>query len=401
LNFKGYDNSDEIVDAFADALDQSTPVCEGFFSSVGGLPDRAIVVYRGIDLDWNRFDLGENPSDGMTLQLFKLPQGWRLIYITPLNLERDVPHLGNLQACPAGSPMLMTMVASTMLVAASPTGIETIAPSSTSSLPEPLVEPSNQLNLAQMSVQEWSSTSPDGKWVAVGLVAFPKENSDRQRAYVRLIIFDVDGKFQWTIINDWQDVGLGFPIPAPLRWSQDGKHFYFTHRVVPDGCSAFQLLTDLQRVNLEDRTVDEILGSSALSLALAPDESRMAYFGQGDRGLVLKDIVTREEKETKIDPGKEFDGGNIVWSPDGDSFALTLAIHPCTGEYGLSKTVWAESTTILWVDATTLEQRVLIREDPRLFITVEWNEPDQILVTDGAENSLWHLDVNTGAIARP
>lgn len=37
LDFKGYDNSDEIVEAFADALAQSTPICEGFLPYVGGL----------------------------------------------------------------------------------------------------------------------------------------------------------------------------------------------------------------------------------------------------------------------------------------------------------------------------------------------------------------------------
>jgi hypothetical protein len=78
-----------------------------------------------------------------------------------------------------------------------------------------------------------------------------------------------------------------------------------------------------------------------------------------------------------------------------------LAINPCTGEYGRSKTVWAESTTILLVDAQTLQQKVLVDEDPRLYITWEWNELNKIVVTDGEENSTWHLDVNTGEITRP
>ncbi len=258
----------------------------------------------------------------------------------------------------------------------------------------------SQLDLSLMDVNEWASTSPDGRWVAVGLVAFPKENIGGQLAYIRLMIFGVEGKTHWTIIDKWQEMDLGFPTPVPLKWSQDGKHFYFTHRVIPDGCSAFAFLTDLQQVNLEDGTADDLLPDSALALALSPDDSQVAYFFGGERGLVLRNLVTGEERETKIDPGKDLNAGNILWSPDGTSLALTLAINPCTGVYGVSKTVWAESTTILWVDAKTFQQKVLVKEDPRLFITWEWNKPGKITITDGEENSLWYLDVNTGEITR-
>ena len=102
VNLKGYNNADEIVSAFEDALEESTPVCEGFLPSAGTLPDKAILVYRGLSLDWNRFGLGDNsPDHAMTLQLFKLPEGWRLVYITPLDLEWGLSHLGSLQDCPA------------------------------------------------------------------------------------------------------------------------------------------------------------------------------------------------------------------------------------------------------------------------------------------------------------
>ena len=205
-----------------------------------------------------------------------------------------------------------------------PTGSATAFSSQT------LENPGQQLNLSQMNANEWASNSPDGKWVAVGLVAFPKENISGQFAYVRLIIFSADGKTHWTIIDKWEELGLGFPIPAPLKWSLDGKHFYFTHRVTPDGCSAFVFLTDLQQVRLEDGKVNELLPQSALDLALAPAESRVAYIGSGKQALVLRDLATGEERETKIDPGKDFNTGNILWSPDGKSLALKLAINPCT-----------------------------------------------------------------------
>jgi len=293
-----------------------------------------------------------------------------------------------------------TDVSSTETGRPSPTTTLIATPVLTSGAFETSEKPTDQLNLAQMNVSEWASTSPDGKWVAVGLVAFPKENIGGQLGYIRLMIFSVEEKNHWTIIDNWQEMGLGFPMPQPLKWSQDGNHFYFTHRVVPDGCSVFDNLTDLLQVNLEDGTVSELLPPSALTLALSPDESKLAYIGYGERGLVLKDLVTGEERETKIDPGKDFNAGRILWSQDEKSLALTLAINPCTGEYGRSKTVWAESTTIILVDTMTLEHRVLVQEDPRLFITLAWNEPDKITITDGEENALWSLIVATGEIIR-
>jgi hypothetical protein len=300
------------------------------------------------------------------------------------------------------TPASTVTATSTKMATLTPASVNTViaSPSSTASA-ESTESSTDQLDLSQMNVDEWASTSPDGKWVVTSIVAFPKDTSGIQQAYVRMMIFSADGKTYWTIFDKWEELGLGFPAPAPLKWSQDGKHFYFTHRVIPDGCSAFSLLTDLQQVNLADGTVTELLPPSAVTLALAPDQLQVAYIGQGDRGLILKDLGTGEERETKIDIDKEFDAGNILWSPDGNALALTLAINPCTGEYGISKTVWAESTSILWVDAETLQQKILVEEDRRWFITWEWTEPGKITITDGQENSIWHLDVNTGGISRP
>src|SRR5688500_6515113 len=200
-------------------------------------------------------------------------------------------------------------------------GFSAITPSMTVTAATQTISPrpTGQFDLSQMNVDEWSSTSPDGRWVAVGLVAFPKENIGGQLAYVRLMIFGVDGKTHWTIIDTWKEINLGFPVPALLKWSRDGKHFYFTYRVIPDGCSAFAFLTDLQQVNLENGTTDDLLPDPALALALSPDDSQVAYFFGGERGLVLRDLVTGEERETKVDPGKDFNAGNILWSPDGES----------------------------------------------------------------------------------
>lgn len=100
LNFKGYNNADEIVEAFTMALSQSQPICKGFVSYAGALPDKAILIYQGIKFDWSQFGLSQiSATDSMTLQLFKLSDDWRLVYITPFDLESDLPILGPLQDC--------------------------------------------------------------------------------------------------------------------------------------------------------------------------------------------------------------------------------------------------------------------------------------------------------------
>ena len=102
VDLKGYNNADDIVAAFDEALDRSDPICEGFVTYMGALPDKAILVYRGVELDWSQFGFGDNgPDHAITLQLFNMPEGWQLVYITPLDLEWGLAHLGPLQDCPA------------------------------------------------------------------------------------------------------------------------------------------------------------------------------------------------------------------------------------------------------------------------------------------------------------
>jgi len=99
-NFKGFNNADEIIAAFSDALDKSKPVCVGFVPNAGTLPDKAILVYRNLALDWSQFDVDGDNADGLTIQLFKLPEGWQFVYITPFDFDVHSDIIGPLQDCP-------------------------------------------------------------------------------------------------------------------------------------------------------------------------------------------------------------------------------------------------------------------------------------------------------------
>ena len=176
--------------------------------------------------------------------------------------------------------LLLASCASLSITPESPnTAIATTASQPPTLISETSETPIDEVNLSEMVVNEWASTSPDGNWVAIGLVAFPSVDSTSQLAYVRLIIFNTKENTRWTVIDHWKEIGLGFPIPQPLKWSQDNSHFYFTHRVTPDGCSVFVAFNDLHKVNLNDGTVIELLPPSGLGLALSPDESKVAYMG--------------------------------------------------------------------------------------------------------------------------
>jgi hypothetical protein len=136
--------------------------------------------------------------------------------------------------------------------------------------------------------------------------------------------------------------------------------------------------------------VVQMAPSAGLWLSLSPDETTLAYVAYGGRGLVLRDLGTSTEREVKLDPGQNYTAGHIVWSPDGAALALTLALEPCS-------TNWAAAVAVLRVQVETLEQRTLIQEDERLFVTTQWPEPDQVLLQDEVGNSWW-MDADTGQV---
>lgn len=249
-------------------------------------------------------------------------------------------------------------------------------------------------DLSEIDAQAWTSSSPSGVWVARGLAAFPENDErDLDRYYTRLTVAQLDRSQEWTVVDRWSELALGYTTPQPLQWSSDESHFYFTNRPVPDGCAVFVNGSDLQRVDLSDGSVTEIVPPVGLWLSLSPDERQLAYVGYGDRGLVVRDLSTGRERQTQIEAVQEtVDAhiGHIVWSPDGEALVLTVAIDAC-GPPG------ERVHTIVRIDAETLSQTTLITEDERLFTSEAWSERGRVSLRD-PDGKRWWLDPRTGEL---
>jgi hypothetical protein len=253
-------------------------------------------------------------------------------------------------------------------------------------------------DLSQMDVrEEWTSPSIGGIWIARGLAAFPREGQEEHssRYYQRLTIARSDGSRDWTVVDRWSALALGYTTPQPLRWSSDGRFFYFTNRPVPDGCAVFVNGSDLQRVDVADGIVTELVPAVGLWLSLSPNETMLAYAGYGDRGLVLQDLSEGSERQTQIEAAAETPDahlGHVVWSPDGTALMLTVAFNACGP---------AEERThaLVRVDAETLSQTTVIPRDDRLFTTLAWPQTDRVALLD-QDDSAWDLDPWTGNLVR-
>jgi hypothetical protein len=265
--------------------------------------------------------------------------------------------------------------------------------------PSPSASPTDFIGTpdpVEMLINRWKSTSPDAKWIAEGIHAFPKPSSSFGMEYFQLIVQNVIGLPRWIVIDRWNKTGLGGSIPRPVGWREDRKYFYFTNQPSIEGCLAINPnSSDLYSVEAETGRIDEVLGNFLYWISLSPDNIHLAYFGAGD--IFIKELDTGNEKSTSIYEGESYEPGYFIWSPDGKELALTLANFPCTGDYVSG--LYAQSTSILMVNISTMQVTTLIKDDQRRFVTVSWVDQNHIQLDDAKENR-WILNVQTGQITK-
>lgn len=294
-------------------------------------------------------------------------------------------------AAPTGTPTHAPMPTSASTATVAPS--ETPAARTTATPTEATETSTPTPEFTDWDVRTWTSSSPDGVWTAQTTAAFPIADGTYvgEDYYTQLAVARGDHTLEWTVVDEWSRWALGYTTPQPLDWSTDGRYLYFTNRPQPDGCALFTNGSDLQRLDLSEGTVTEIVPSVGLVLSLSPDEQTLAYVGYSDRGLVLRDLATAKERSVNMDDSIQGSRGSLVWSPDGMALMLTVAFPQCAPED-------QRMHSIVRVDVATLSATTLIAQDTRLLTSTEWPDAGRVVVTDGNGNQWW-MDPVTGQVA--
>lgn len=292
------------------------------------------------------------------------------------------------RATTAPAPTLITPLPT--LPSPTPTLAQPTPTSTPTQTPQPSPSPTA---IILPPAETWSAQSPDGQWMAQGMMTAPFPAADGSEQYqTRLEVVNTAGTVTWTLADQTLNYGLGYTTPRPFHWSADGRYLYFTNIAVPDGCSLFHNGSDLYRADLSTGQVTEIVPPWVWWLSLSPDEQTVAYIRWNGEALelTLRELTSGEERGMILE-GKYTQAGSLVWSPDGQAVMLTLAANPCDPAH------WTQA--IARVDVTTLSPTILIRDDKRLFATTEWPEVDTVELTD-KDGDLWTLGVTSGELEK-
>lgn len=268
------------------------------------------------------------------------------------------------------------MVASLMLTAGVPT--------------EPAESAETEPRVVEM--ESWSSTSPDGQWVAHGQWLGIREEGggDMLAAYqMRLTVENTTTGTSWLAVDERSGVGLGYELPEVLHWSSRQPAVYVTHRGVPDGCGS-QLIngSDLLRVDLRTGQVEVLLPPVTYALALSPDEKTAVTVDHRDMlGLVFHDLASGETRHLPLDVTYGEVGG-FVWSPDGEQLLFARATTPATCEANYD---------IVLVNVESLVLTTVVGDDDRGLIPAEWEESGTPVLRD-RDGQRWQLHLDSGEL---
>jgi len=81
----GYNNSEVIVTELKKGLEGSSPKCLGYNDrDMGTLPDKAIIIFKGINFDWECLSMSKPENDTVGFQFYLSDEKWELIWITPM-----------------------------------------------------------------------------------------------------------------------------------------------------------------------------------------------------------------------------------------------------------------------------------------------------------------------------
>lgn len=218
--------------------------------------------------------------------------------------------------------------------------------------------------------------SPDGKWVAYFFGLF-------QSIDYKLSVANFEDTIVWNINQKNFGSESWF---IPYRWSQDSRYLYFNVHVSFSGYVPFYQGAGLQRLDVLDGTVSEVLSSGYISdptyniygwkfvpFTLSTDDKQLAYINNFDNGiqLVIRDMKTDNEKSLLLKGYS--DAGSIIWSPQQDQLVIAVA----------NGTNWSNvSSSIEIINVDSLTTKTLIKDEDWIFDPIMWTNNHTILLKE-------------------
>jgi hypothetical protein len=226
--------------------------------------------------------------------------------------------------------------------------------------------------------------SPDGQKIAWGSVL----NMDTTGTDILLKVANIDGSNMVTLLDGHMTESRR---PSPIKFSNDGQFLYYTN--MPYGIGGYILFyggPDLVRINMTTLVAETILPSNNCLCAMefSPDESKVARINRTAEGLSLVVHEISSGTETTFPfPSQYTQAGGIIWSPDGGSIMLTLALgNPDT-----------EAFSVVKIDLVTSMVSYFLSNDTRCIQTREWVAPGVVWLSD-TEYNVYRMDSATGAL---
>jgi len=100
-NPSGLRSPEFLAEVLDDALAASDPACLGLDPAFGTLPDRALVVFSDLPLDWRRVGSGDPSSDLVGFVLTRVHDRWEITSILRVIGRGQIDEVAHLQECPA------------------------------------------------------------------------------------------------------------------------------------------------------------------------------------------------------------------------------------------------------------------------------------------------------------
>ncbi len=238
--------------------------------------------------------------------------------------------------------------------------------------------------------------SPRGDWAAEVRTDWPTDSSTPLDGfYAELRVTSADDSTEYLPLAEQRNYGLGYITPGIVGWSPSGRYLYFTERPQPDGCAVFADASGLWRLDVQDGAIESLLDSSS-SARLSPDGLQVAYTLSGSSELTLLDLRSGDRRRVELEMNPQSDAaGAIVWSPDSQRLAVTIAHDPCLPGR------WTHAIVTVDISADTSAEApspsTLLARNERLFTTESWREPSEIQLRD--ENGQpWAIDSLSGEL---